>query len=152
MNNSNVQWTSHFGWFVSHFERSAVLTIHCHVLPFWPLRHRKTSYFGKFLKFCKSSNYTIPFPTKYALFQTKYQNLQWPISNVEFPFSNKLCPFWMKNQNVQWPISNLVCHFSNEQFKCTMDLLPRGICLPRWEVHCPYDSPSNHSFLTPLSS
>ena len=78
-----LKWTSHFGWFVSHFGWSAVLTIHRHVLSFGPLSHRKTSHFGRFLKFYKKGKiydglfqikYAL-FRTNYALFQTKNQNL-----------------------------------------------------------------------------
>ena len=48
------KWTSHFGWFLSHFGRSAILMIHLHVLLFRPLCPCKTSNFERFLYFIQN--------------------------------------------------------------------------------------------------
>ena len=128
-----LKWTSHFGWYTSYFGWSVVLTIHRHVHSFGPLSHRKTSHFGRFLKFYKKAQFTMAF------------------------FSNELCPSSNEASKCITAYFKSSMPFFERRIEIYNGLLEMD--LPLWVIHLPlwvvwraYDPRSRSVIQTPQSS
>ena len=110
------KWTSHFGWFVSHFGRSAVLTIHRHVLSFGPSVIVRPPTLGGSWNF------------------TKRQNLQWPILNLVCPFSNEESKSITVYFKSSMPFFERTMPFLNEELKSMMAFLKFSMPFFEWRI------------------
>ena len=166
------KWTFHFGWFLSHFGRFPVLTIHHHILSFrpsvfvWPptlevfrnfINHQvlNWSFFKKSMPFFKwiikiyNGLLQLYFKSTMTIFLKKLSTFfkENQIYNGFFKWTTKSTMAFFKRS---MPFFEGIIKIYNDLFQMDLPLLV--ISLPLLEVRHPYDPPSCPLVQTPLSS